>query len=183
GRFILDGIPPAPRGIPQIEVTFDIDSNGTLTVTAKDKGSNKIQKITVQGSSGLSKEEIERMKNEAQMHEAEDQKKKDLVENKNHAEMLIYQTEKTLNENKDKISQDLIASINAKIDALKKSKDSDDLDDLKAKISDLSNEIQKIGEQIYKTQQEQQPNQEQNQQEKKDNNQNPEAQEGEFTDK
>lgn len=181
GRFTLDGIPPAPRGIPQVEVTFDIDANGTLTVTAKDKGSNKAQSIKVQGSSGLSKEEIEKMKQEAQANEAQDLKKKELVENKNHAEMLIYQTEKTLNENKDKITADLTASITAKIDDLKKVKDTDNLEDIKTKITALSVEIQKIGEQIYKTQAEAQTQQPKTEENKP--NENPETQEGNFTDK
>lgn len=190
GRFILDGIPPAPRGIPQVEVTFDIDANGTLTVTAKDKGSNKAQSIKVQGSSGLSKEEIEKMKQEAQANEAQDLKKKELVENKNHAEMLIYQTEKTLNENKDKITADLTASITAKIDDLKKVKDTDNLEDIKAKITALSAEIQKIGEQIYKAQQAQAQEQQnstsaQGSSETKEDKkpEEPQTQQGDFTEK
>jgi molecular chaperone DnaK len=187
GKFILDGIPPAPRGLPQVEVTFDIDANGTVTVTAKDKASNKTQSIKVQGSSGLSKEEIERMKQEAQAHEAEDLKKKELIEAKNHAEMLIYQTEKTLNENKEKITADLTTSITAKIDELKKVKDTDNLEDIKAKTNELSTEIQKIGEQIYKASASAQGSGETKQEETKteDNktDDKPETQQGDFTEK
>jgi len=150
GRFILDGIPPAPRGIPQIEVTFDIDANGILNVTAKDKATGKSQSITVEGSCGLSKEEIERMKKEAELHTEEDRKKKELIEVKNTADALIYTAEKSLKEAGDKISADSKKEIKERITALKKIKDSDNIEEIKAKTSELSQSIQKIGAELYR---------------------------------
>jgi len=150
GRFILDGIPPAPRGIPQIEVTFDIDANGILNVTAKDKATGKSQSITVEGSCGLSKEEIERMKKEAELHTEEDRKKKELIEVKNTADALIYAAEKSLKEAGDKISADSKKEIKERITALKKIKDSDNIEEIKAKTSELSQSIQKIGAELYR---------------------------------
>ncbi len=149
GKFILDGIAPAPRGIPQIEVKFDIDASGILTVIATDKATKKVQSIKVEGSIGLSKEEIERMKKDAEQYAAEDQKKKDLIETKNIAEALIYNTEKTLKENGDKITDDIKNEVNQKVEDLKKVKDSDNIDDIKSKTEVLSDTIQKIGSQIY----------------------------------
>jgi len=149
GKFILDGIAPAPRGIPQIEVKFDIDASGILTVIATDKATKKVQSIKVEGSIGLSKEEIERMKKDAEQYAAEDQKKKDLIETKNIAEALIYNTEKTLKENGDKITDDIKNEVNQKVEDLKKVKDSDNIDDIKSKTEALSDTIQKIGSQIY----------------------------------
>lgn len=151
GRFILDGIPPAPRGIPQIEVTFDIDSNGILTVKAKDKATNKEQSVRIEGSSGLSKEEIEKMKKEAEIHAEEDRKKRELVEIKNNAETLIYTTEKTLRDFGDKIKEDIKKQIEEKIELLKKVKDKDDISEIKKAIEDLSLVIQKIGAELYKS--------------------------------
>ena len=150
GRFILDGIPPAPRGIPQIEVTFDIDANGILNVTAKDKATGKSQSITVESSCGLSKEEIERMKKEAELHTEEDRKKKELIEVKNTADALIYAAEKSLKEAGDKISADSKKEIKERITALKKIKDSDNIEEIKAKTSELSQSIQKIGAELYR---------------------------------
>jgi len=150
GRFILDGIPPAPRGIPQIEVTFDIDANGILTVTAKDKATGKSQSIRIEGSVGLSKEEIERMKKEAELHAEEDKRKRELIEAKNLAENLIYTTEKTLREMGDKISSETKKEIEEKINDLKKVKESDNIEDIKAKTQELSQVIQKIGAEMYK---------------------------------
>lgn len=149
GKFILDGIAPAPRGIPQIEVKFDIDASGILTVIATDKATKKVQSIKVEGSIGLSKEEIERMKKDAEQYAAEDQKKKDLIETKNIAEALIYNTEKTLKENGDKITDDIKNEVNQKVEDLKKVKDSDNIDDIKSKTESLSDAIQKIGSQMY----------------------------------
>jgi molecular chaperone DnaK len=150
GKFILDGIPPAPRGIPQIEVTFDVDADGIIKVTAKDKATGKSQSIQIKGSIGLSKEEIEKMKKEAQMYAAEDQKKKELIEAKNLADNLIYTSEKTLREAGDKISAELKKEVEEKIQDLKKVKEGDNIDEIKQKTADLSQTIQKIGAEMYR---------------------------------
>jgi molecular chaperone DnaK len=157
GKFILDGIPPAPRGIPQVEVKFDIDANGILTVTAIDKASNKSQSIKVEGSIGLSKEDIEKMKKDAEVHAAEDQKKKEFIEAKNIADNLIYQSEKTLKDAGDKVSAEAKKEVEDKISELKKVKDGDNMEEIKKKTEELSAAIQKIGAQMY---QQAQPNQE-----------------------
>jgi len=149
GRFMLDGIPPAPRGVPQIEVSFDIDANGILNVSAKDKATGKEQKITIQASSGLSKDEIENMKKDAELHADEDKKKKELIEVKNTAESLIYSTEKTLKDGGDKIKEEDRKEMNEKIEALKKVKDSDNLEEIKKASDDLGQAIQKVGAQMY----------------------------------
>ncbi|MBP6858461.1 MAG: molecular chaperone DnaK [Candidatus Pacebacteria bacterium] len=147
GRFILDGIAPAPRGTPQVEVTFDVDANGILNVTAKDKATGKANSIKITASSGLSKEEVEKMKQEAAAHEAEDKAKKDIVEAKNIAEQLIYMSEKSLKDAGDKVPADLKKSIDEKILALKNAKDAGtpDLNVIKAATELLSGEIQKVG--------------------------------------
>ena len=150
GRFILDGIPPSPRGVPQIEVKFDVDANGILTVVAKDKASGKTQSIRIEGSTGLEKEEIEKMKKEAEMHAVQDKKKKELAEARNMANNLIYTTEKTLKELGDKISDEVKKEVKAKLEALKKVKDSDSMEEIKSKIQELSQVLQKIGSEIYK---------------------------------
>ncbi len=149
GRFILDGLPPAPRGVPQIEVSFDIDANGILNVTAKDKATDKSQSIRIEGSIGVSKEEVEKMKKEAEMHVQEDQRKKEIIEARNVAENLIYTTEKTLRDAGDKVSADVKKEIEEKIEVLKKVKDSDNIEEIKSKTNDLSQTIQKIGAQMY----------------------------------
>jgi len=154
GRFILDGIPPAPRGVPQIEVTFDIDANGILNVTAKDKATGKSQSIRIEGSTGLSKEEVERLKREAEMYAAEDKKKQELIEVKNLAENLIYTTEKVLRENSDKISTDVKKEVEEKLAELKKVKESDKIEEIKQKTEELSQAIQKIGAELYRASQE-----------------------------
>ncbi len=154
GKFILDGIPPSPRGIPQVEVTFDIDANGILNVTAKDKATGKSQSIKIEGSTGISKEEVEKMKKEAETHAAEDKKKQELVEVKNLADNLIYTTEKTLREAGDKVSAQTKGEIEEKVGALKKVKDSDNIDEIKSKTSELSQAIQKVGAELYKAAQE-----------------------------
>ncbi len=146
GQFILDGIPPAPRGMPQVEVTFDIDANGILSVTAKDKTTGKAQSIKITASSGLSKEEIEKMKKDAEMNNAEDQKKKDLVEAKNMAEQLIYTSEKAAKDAGDKVPADIKKSIEDKVAALKTSKDGQDLAAIKSATEALSADLQKIGQ-------------------------------------
>lgn len=153
GRFILDGIPPAPRGVPQVEVTFDIDANGILNVSAKDKATGKSNSIKIQASSGLSKEEVERMKKEAEMHGAEDAKKREEAEARNIAEQMIYTSEKALKDNKDKIPADLTKSVEEKIAALKTAKDGSDLAATKAASEALSTELSKIGEAVAKAQQ------------------------------
>ncbi|MDD2731758.1 MAG: molecular chaperone DnaK [Candidatus Pacebacteria bacterium] len=150
GRFILDGIPPAPRGIPQIEVTFDIDSNGILSVSAKDKATGKSQSIRIEGSIGISEDEIERMKKEAELHVQEDKNKKELIELKNSADALIYTTEKTLTEGEKSIADDVKKDIRDKIESLKNAKNSDNMEELKKKTEELSQAIQKAGAELYK---------------------------------
>jgi molecular chaperone DnaK len=159
GKFILDGIPPAPRGIPQIEVTFDVDASGIITVTAKDKATNKVQSIKIEGSVGLSKDEIERMKKEAEIHAEEDKKKREGIEAKNYADSLIYTSEKTLKDAGDKVAADVKKEIEEKIESLKKVKDGDNIEEIKNKTAELSQAIQKVGEQMYKQNQQGQPGQ------------------------
>jgi len=150
GKFILDGIPPAPRGIPQIEVTFDMDANGILTVTAKDRATGKSQSVRIEGSIGLSKEEIEKMKREAELHVEEDKKKRELSEAKNQADSLVYLSEKTLRETGEKISSETKKEIEEKIKELKKVKEGDNVDEIKQKTAELSQTIQKIGAEMYR---------------------------------
>ena len=149
GKFILDGIPPAPRGVPQIEVTFDIDANGILNVKAVDKATNKEQHITITASSGLSKEEVEKMKQDAAAHSEEDKKKKEVIEIKNQAESLIFTVEKTLKDAGDKVDADTRKSIMDKVEDLKKSKDGEDKDLIKKNYDELSEAIQKVGAAMY----------------------------------
>jgi molecular chaperone DnaK len=149
GRFILDGIPPSPRGIPQIEVAFDIDANGILNVKAKDKATNKEQSVRIEASSGLSKEEIDKMQKDAEAHAEEDKKKKEKIEIKNNADTLIYTTEKLLRDSGDKIKPEDKKSIEEKVEALKKIKESDDAEAIKKASEELSLEAQKIGTAMY----------------------------------
>jgi len=149
GKFILDGIPPAPRGVPQIEVSFDIDANGILNVKAKDKATSKEQQITITDSSALSKEDIEKMKKEAEAHATEDRQKKDLIEVRNQADTLIFSTEKALKESGEKVKPEDRKEVDEKLEELKKLKDESDIDKLKKAIEDLSQAIQKIGAQLY----------------------------------
>ncbi|MCD6284117.1 molecular chaperone DnaK [bacterium] len=149
GRFILDGIPPAPRGIPQIEVTFDIDANGILTVTAKDKATGKSQHITIKDTTALSKEEIEKMKKEAEMYAEEDRKRRELIEKRNQADTLIYTTEKTLKDAGDKIKEEDKKEVEEKLEKLKKVKDGNDVNEIAKAMDDLSSSISKIGAQMY----------------------------------
>jgi len=146
GRFILDGIPPSPRGLPQVEVSFDIDANGILNVKAKDKSSGKEQSIRIEASSGLTPEDIARMQKDAELHSDEDLKKKEFIEAKNLAEQLIYTAEKSLKDGGDKVPQDIKDSVQAKIDGLRKEKDGVDLVLLKQTTEGLSTEMQKIGQ-------------------------------------
>lgn len=153
GHFILDGIPPAPRGVPQVEVTFDIDANGILTVKAKDKATGKENKITIQGSSNLSKEEIERMKKEAESHAAEDRKRKETVDTRNQADTLLSVSEKTLKDAGEKARAEDKTAAEEKIKALKDVKDKDDVDAIKKAMDELSAAIQKVGAAMYESQQ------------------------------
>ena len=150
GRFILDGIPPAPRGMPQVEVTFDIDANGILNVKAKDKTTNKEQSIRIEASSGLKKEDIERMQKEAEVHAEEDKKKKEEVEVKNIAEQMIYTAEKAIKDNGAKIPAEVIKGVEDKIADLKAKKDGTDASATKTATEALSAEMQKIGEAMAK---------------------------------
>ncbi len=151
GRFILDGIPPAPRGVPQIEVTFNLDANGILNVTAKDKGTGKEQSITIQGSSGLSKDEVEKMAKEAEAHAEEDKKKRESVEARNTLDSAIYSAEKMKSDNKDKLSEDDVRVIDEAVETAKKvtSDEKADKDSLEAAAKALSDAIMPIGAKIY----------------------------------
>ncbi|OGY58395.1 MAG: molecular chaperone DnaK [Candidatus Colwellbacteria bacterium RIFCSPHIGHO2_12_FULL_44_17] len=148
-RFILDGIPPSPRGMPQVEVTFDIDANGILNVSAKDKASGKTQSVRIEASTNLSKEDIERMKTEAASHAEEDKKRKEFVELKNQAENTIYLAEKSVNEAGEKVSQEIKDGIKAKIEEVKKAAAETDKENLQKSLTELSTELQKIGKAMY----------------------------------
>ena len=150
GKFVLDGIPPAPRGVPQVEVTFDVDSNGVLKVTAKDKATNKEQSIRIEASSGLTEADIERMKKEAEDHASEDAEKKALIEAKNQGEQLIYTAEKSLKDHGDKIPAETKTEIEAKMTELKEALGKTDKSDIEAKTEALSTSLQKIGEIMQK---------------------------------
>ena len=149
GTFELTGIAPAPRGIPQIEVTFDIDANGIVHVSAKDKGTGKEQSMTITGGSGLPKDEIDRMVKEAEAHEAEDKKRKEDAETRNQAEAFAYQTEKLVNDNKDKISDEIAKEVTDKVNALKEALKGEDIEKIKSAQSELMTSAQKIGEALY----------------------------------
>jgi len=149
GRFILDGIPPAPRGVPQIEVTFDIDASGIVSVKAKDKASGREQSIKITGSTGLSKEEVEKMTKDAEAHAKEDEEKKAAIEARNHADALIFTAEKSLKDSGDKVPADIKTQVEEKIKALKDVLDSGNKEDIEAATKDLSDTLQKIGEAAY----------------------------------
>ncbi len=149
GRFMLDGILPAPRGLPQIEVAFDIDANGILSVKAHDKGTGREQKITITASSGLKKEDVERMKREAEMHAADDTRKREEVEARNMADTLVYTAEKTLREQGDKVPSDLKSDVDAKIAAVKSALQGSDVQQLKRTTQELSDSMQKVGAAVY----------------------------------
>ena len=153
GRFMLSGVPSAPRGVPQVEVTFDIDANGILNVKAKDKATGKEQSITITASTGLSKEEIEKMKQEAEIHAADDEKKKEMIEVKNTAETILYTTEKMLKDLADKIKAEDKKEIEEKMEALKKVKDTDDKEAIKKAADELAQVGQKVGAAMYQSQQ------------------------------
>ncbi|MEW6617159.1 MAG: molecular chaperone DnaK, partial [Patescibacteria group bacterium] len=149
GRFILDGIPPSPRGIPQIEVTFDIDANGILNVSAKDKASGKTQSVRIEASTSLSKDEIEKLKKEAEIYAAEDQKKKEMIEAKNQAESIVYLAEKSLRDAGDKVPADIKTGVEQKITRLKEVKEGTDAQVIQTATQELSQELQKVGQFMY----------------------------------
>ncbi len=159
GRFVLDGIPPAPRGMPKVEVKFDVDANGILNVTAKDQTTGKAQSIRIEASSGLTDADIERMKKEAETHAAEDEKKKELADLRNQNEMLIHTAEKSLRDAGDKVSADIKKDVEGKVEALKKVKDGTSIDEIKKAGEDLSLSLQKIGEYMAQHAQATQPEQ------------------------
>jgi len=153
GRFMLDGILPAPRGLPQIEVTFDIDANGIINVKAHDKGTGKEQKITITASSGLAKEEVEKMQREAEQHASEDSKRKEEVEARNMADNLAYTAEKTLRENKAKIADDLNKEVEEKVKAVKDALQGTDIEAIRKATQELNETMQKVGTAVYQQQQ------------------------------
>jgi molecular chaperone DnaK len=149
GKFILDGIPPAPRGMPQIEVTFDIDANGILKVTASDKATGRSQHITITASSGLSDAEVEKMRKDAEAHAEEDLKRKELIEVRNHADNTAYAAEKALKEFGDKVPADVKTDIETKVAEVKKTAEGEDVAAMKAATEVLGEAIQKIGASVY----------------------------------
>lgn len=157
GRFILEGIPPAPRGVPQIEVTFDIDANGILTVTAKDKATGKAQSIKLTGSTGLTKDEIAKMKEEAEKHAEDDKKEKEKIEARNKADNLVYVAEKSLKDAGDKVKKELKEEIEKKMKEVKESLEKGTVEEIENKTKDLSESLQKIGQAMYQNQSPQQP--------------------------
>jgi molecular chaperone DnaK len=182
GRFILDGILPAPRGTPQVEVSFDIDANGILNVSAKDKATNKTQSIKIEGSAGISKEEVEKMKKDAELHASEDKKKQEAIEVKNTADAMVYTCEKTLKDAGDKIKPEDKKLVEDKINVLKEAQKSDNIEEIKTKTKELSEIIQKIGGEIYK--QEAKPNPEEKDLPKDDDGPGgTPAEEGKYTEK
>lgn len=157
GRFHLEGIPPSPRGIPQIEVTFDIDANGILNVSAKDKATGKEQSIRIEASSGLSEEEVDKMVDDAKKHEAEDKKKRDEVDMQNQADQLIYQTEKNLEEFKDKLSDEDRKGLGDAVEKLKKSKEGSNVDDIRSSLDELNKKWNDVASKMYASAKEQEP--------------------------
>ncbi|MFW5833331.1 MAG: Hsp70 family protein, partial [Pseudomonadota bacterium] len=154
GQFDLMGIPPAPRGVPQIEVTFDIDANGIVNVSAKDKATGKEQQIRIQASGGLSEAEIERMVKEAEEHAEEDKQRRELIDARNHADSLVYSTKKSLTEHGDKIDAGDKAAIEAAVADLETAMEGEDADAIKAKTQELATVSMKLGEAMYKAQSE-----------------------------
>jgi molecular chaperone DnaK len=153
GQFDLVGIPPAPRGVPQIEVTFDIDANGIVNVSAKDKGTGKEQQIRIQASGGLSDADIQKMVKDAEQHAADDKKRRELVEAKNHADSLIHTTEKNLKEHGDKVDAATRSQIESEVAALKGVMEGDDAQAIQQKTQALVQSSMKLGEAMYKAQQ------------------------------
>jgi molecular chaperone DnaK len=149
GRFVLDGILPAPRGIPQVEVTFDIDANGILSVSAKDKGTGREQRITITASSGLSPEEIEKMTREAEAHAEDDRRRREEIELRNTADTLAYSAEKILRENEDKLPNDLKEEVQTKANELKTALAGEDMAEIKRLTDALNEAMQKLGSAVY----------------------------------
>jgi len=149
GRFILDGLPPAPRGIPQIEVTFDIDADGILHVSAQDKATGRAQSITITASSGLSKDEVDRMVQDAERHRQDDEGRKEEVETRNNADSLVYQAEKLLNEQGEQVPDDLKSEVQEKVAACRSALEGQDLDQIKRTVEELSGALQKVGAAMY----------------------------------
>src|SRR5699024_2575186 len=149
GTFELTGIAPAPRGMPQIEVTFDIDANGIVHVSAKDRGTGKEQSMTITGGSALPKDEIDRMVKEAEAHAEEDKKRREEAETRNTAEQLVYSTEKLLTDNADKLPEDVSSEVRSAVDDLKKALEGEDIEEISAKQATLVTASQKIGEALY----------------------------------
>ncbi len=152
GKFILDGIPPAPRGIPQIEVTFDINANGILEVTAQDKATGRKQNITITASSGLSDDEVEKMRQEAELHADEDRQRRDVIESRNHADNLVYSAEKTLTDLGEKVPQDLKTQVEDAVAKVREVKDGENLDAIKTAVDQLTQVLQQVGEAAYQQQ-------------------------------
>ncbi len=157
GKFILDGIPPAPRGMPQVEVSFDVDANGILSVTAKDKTTGKIQTIRIEASSGLSESDITRMQEDAKNHEADDKKKREVAENRNIAEQMVYTAEKSLKEHGDKVSEEIKKDVEEKMEAVKMAITASDAAAMKRSTDELSTSLSKIGEAVAKSGQSNEP--------------------------
>jgi len=149
GRFILDGIPPAPRGVPQIEVTFDIDANGILNVTAQDKATGRSQKITITASSGLTEEEVERMKREAELHAEEDKRRKELIEARNNADSAVYTAEKLLRDNAEKIDESQKKQLEELAAKLRESMNGENTAEIKSQTEELGRLVQQIGASMY----------------------------------
>jgi molecular chaperone DnaK len=149
GKFILDGIPPAPRGVPQIEVTFDIDANGILNVSAQDKATGREQSITITASSGLSEKEIEKMVEDAKKHEAEDQRRKEQQVVRNEADNAVYTSEKMIRDYREQLTEDVIEATEEKAEAVRKAMESDDIDELRRKTDDLLRQLQSLGASMY----------------------------------
>lgn len=156
GQFDLVGIPPAPRGVPQIEVSFDIDADGILNVSAKDKGTGKEQNIVIQSSGGLSEDDIEKMVADAESHAEEDGKRRQLIEARNEIDSLVYSTEKSLSDNADKVGDEIKEEVEKALKEAKEVKDGDDLDAINAKKDALNQASLKIGQAVYGSQQQQQ---------------------------
>jgi len=154
GRFSLDGIPPSQRGIPKVEVTFDIDANGILNVSAKDQATNKEQRITITASSGMSKEDVEKLVREAESHAEEDRNKRELIEVKNQADSLVYNADKTLKEHEEKISAEVKEEIEGKITAVREALVSEDAGQIRATSDELTQSMTKVGEAVYAQSQE-----------------------------
>ena len=182
GNFELIGIPPAPRGTPQIEVTFDIDANGIVSVSAKDKGTGKEQKIQIQASGGLTEEEIQKMVKEAEVNKEEDKKKRETIDARNQADSIIFSTEKSLKEHGDKVTEEEKKAIESGISDLKKSLEGIDTEEVKKKTQDLIQVSMKLGEAVYKSQQKDTSAKAENQETKKENKEKEDVVDADFED-